>query len=145
MIYQLSQQRTVTIGGKKHTQVFSYCWKGAAVLTSNQQLRNAANSNWSNQLDTFNPTGSTTTSWIYSQVLQLPDNRTSLNVSSPYCDIILTAVDLNNVNAPCTVKLATTAEEFHSTIATAIARLMNITPPNARVLIANAVIRVKEA
>lgn len=145
MIYQLSQQRIVTISGKKQTQVFSYCWKGAEELTSNQQLRNAANNNWSNQLDTFNPTGSTTTSWIYSQVMQLPDKSTSLTVNSPYCDILLTAVDLNNVNAPCTVKISTSAEEFHSEVATAIARLMNITPPSARVLIANAVIRIKEA
>lgn len=145
MIYQLSQQRTVTISGKKHTQVFSYCWKGAAELTSNQQLRNAANYIWSNQLDTFNPTGSTISSWIYSQVMQLPDKGTSLAVSSPYCDIILTAVDLNNINAPCTVKISTSAEEFHSNVSTAIARLMNITPPSARVLITNAVIRVKEA
>ena len=145
MIYQLSQQRTVTVGNKKNTQMFSYCWKGAAVLTSNQQLRNAANNNWSNQLDTFNPTGSTTSSWIYSQVLQLPDNRTSLDVNSPYCDIILTAVDLNNVNAPCTVKISTSAEEFHTNVSKAIARLMNITPPSAHVLITNAVIRVKEA
>lgn len=145
MIYQLSQQRTVTIAGKKQTQVFSYVWKGAAELTSNQQLRNAANNNWGNQLDTFNPTGSTTSSWIYSQVMQLPDKGTSLAVNSPYCDIILTAVDLNNVNAPCTVKISTSAEEFHSNVSTAIARLMNITPPSARVLITNAVIRVKEA
>lgn len=145
MIYQLSQQRTVTINGKKQTQVFSYVWKGAAKLTSNQQLRNAANNNWGNQLDTFNPTGSTTSSWIYSQVMQLPDKGTSLAVNSPYCDIILTAVDLNNVNAPCTVKISTSAEEFHSNVSTAIARLMNITPPSTRVLITNAVIRVKEA
>ena len=145
MIYQLSQQRTVTISGKKLSQVFSYCWKGAAELTSNQQLRNAANNNWSTQLDTFNPTGSTTSSWIYSQVMQLPDNKTSLAVNSPYCDIILTAVDLNNVNAPCTVKISTSASGFHTDVATAIARLMNITPPSARVLITNATIRVKEA
>ena len=144
MIYQLSQQRTVTIGGKKQTQVFSYVWKGAAELTSNQQLRNAANNNWGNQLDTFNPTGSTTSSWIYSQVMQLPDKGTSLAVNSPYCDIILTAVDLNNVNAPCTVKISTSAAEFHTNVSTSIARLMNITPPSARVLITNAVIRVKE-
>lgn len=145
MIYQLSQQRTVTISGKKQTQVFSYVWKGAAELTSNQQLRNAANNNWGNQLDTFNPTGSTTSSWIYSQVMQLPDKGTSLAVNSPYCDIILTAVDLNNVNAPCTVKISTSAAEFHTNVSVAIARLMNITPPSARVLITNAVIRVKEA
>lgn len=145
MIYQLSQQRTVTINGKKQTQVFSYCWKGAAVLTSNQQLQNAVNNNWSIQLDTFNPTGATTSSWIYSQVLQLPDNRTTLAVNSPYCDIILTAVDLNNVNAPCTVKISTSAAEFQTHVSTAIARLMNITPPNARILITNATIRVKEA
>lgn len=145
MLYQLSQQRTVTISGKKQTQVFSYCWKGAEVLASNTQLRNAANNNWSTQLDTFNPTGSTASSWIYSQVLQLPDNSTSLAVNSPKCDIILTAVDLNNVNAPCTVKISTSTEQFQSAVATAIARLMNITPPNARVLITNATIRIKEA
>lgn len=145
MIYQLSQQRTVAINGKKQTQVFSYYWKGAAELTSNQQLRNAANNNWGNQLDTFNPTGSTTSSWIYSQVMQLPDKGTSLAVNSPYCDIILTAVDLNNVNSPCIVKISTSAAEFHTNVSTAIARLMNITPPSARVLITNAVIRVKEA
>lgn len=144
MIYQLSQQRTVTVGSKKNTQVFSYCWKGAAALTSNTQLRSAA-SVWAGLLDTFNPTGGTTSGWIYSQVLQLPDNRTALDVNSPYCDIILTAVDLNNDNAPCTVKISTNAEEFHSNVSTAIARLMNITPPSARVLITNAVIRVKEA
>lgn len=144
MIYQLSQQRTVTINGKKHTQVFSYCWKGAIVLLDNLQLRLAANQ-WSDQLDTFNPTGSTTSNWIYSRVMQLPDNSVSLNVKSPHCDIILTAVDLNNANAPCTFKISTDTTNFQHDVGRAIARLMNIMPPSVRVLITNAVIRVKEA
>ena len=144
MIYQLSSQRTVTVNNKKNTQVFSYCWKGAAALTSNTQLRNAALV-WAGLLDTFNPTGGITSSWIYSQVMQLPDNSTALAVDSAACDIIFTAVDLNNVNAPCSVKLSTTGANFVTDVTNAIKRLMNITPPNARVLITNATIRVKEA
>lgn len=144
MIYQLSSQRSVTVGTKKNAQVFSYCWKGAAALTSNAQLRNAALV-WAGLLDVFNPTGGTTTSWIYSQVMQMPDNSTALAVDSPACDIILTAVDLNNVNAPCNAKLSTTGANFVTDVTNAIRRLMNITPPSARVLITNAVIRVKEA
>lgn len=144
MIYQLSQQRTVTVGSKKNTQVFSYCWKGAAALTSNTQLRSAA-SVWAGLLDTFNPTGGTTSGWIYSQVMQLPDNSTALAVDSAACDVIFTAVDLNNVNAPCIVKLSTTVANFVHDVTNAIKHLMNITPPNAHVLITNATIRIKEA
>lgn len=144
MIYQLTSQRTVTVSSKKNAQAFSYCWKGAAALTSNTQLRNAALV-WANLLDNFNPTGATTTSWIYSQVMQLPDNSTALAVNSSACDIILTAADLNNVNAPCNVKISTTAANFVTDVTNAIKRLMNITPPSTRVLITNAVIRVKEA
>ena len=144
MIYQLSSQRTVTVNEKKNAQVFSYCWKGAAALTANTELRNAAIV-WANLLSNLNPSGATTTSWIYSQVLQLPDNSTALDVTSAACDIIFTAVDLNNVNAPCSVKLSTTAANLVTDTTNAIKRLMNITPPNARVLITNAIIRVKEA
>lgn len=145
MIYQLSQQRTVTISGKKLSQVFSYCWKGAAPLVYSNELQIAIQSNWRDQLEMFDPTGSTTSRWVSSQVLQLPDNRTSLAVNSPYCDIILTAVDLNNVNAPCTVKVSTSYDKFQHDVGRAIARLIDITPPSTRVLITNAVIRVKEA
>lgn len=144
MIYQLTSQRTVTISGQKYSQVYSYCWKGAVELQSSNELRNAS-AVWSNLLDNLLPSSSTASSWIYSQVLQMPDKISALPIRATACDLILTGVDRQNTNAPCSVKITTNTENLVADVVKTIQRLMNMTPPASRFLITNATIRVKEA
>lgn len=145
MFYSISSARDITIGDKKQQQVITVSWRHGALISSNGQLRTAA-AVWAGAIDDLDPTGSTHSSVTYSQVMELPDRKDTVSLTSIYGTAVVTVVDLNQNNAPCTFILpSTSTSTIRTDITTKIVKLMNITVPNARVLITTVNIRVKEA
>ena len=145
MFYNITSKRVITQNLIEHVQLLTVSWRHAVDIATDGALKTAS-AIWAGLIDDLDPTGSTHSAVEYTQVLSIPDSKKTLSITSPKCNAVVTAVDLQSHSAPCTFILKdSTTSSLRDDIIDKVGELLNLSMPSARALITTINITVKEA